>query len=279
MWLHLRAALLSFVLLGAMLGLPALGGYLAGGWPVALVLSVGVALSGGLATRYADRYLLRRADARRLRAWEAPDLFTLNELLAARAGLPAPRLYLVSSDQPNALTVGHSPETASVVVTLGLLRRLDLRELTGVLAHELAHIKHRDILLGSVAGSVTALMFALARLALWPLLLLLPILLAFAPAVLLAGAFVLVAPVLTVVLQAALARQREFAADAEAARLTGDPLGLAAALDRLRPRRHPLWLLLFGPRVLEPTPGLLDSHPPTPARIERLLRLHDLRHS
>jgi heat shock protein HtpX len=193
------------------------------------------------------------------------------DALSQRAGVPAPRLWLVPSGRANAFAMGRGPETASIAVTEGLLEDLGTREVAGVLAHELAHIKNRDILLSSFAATVTSLLFSAGRTLGFLALLALPLLLAWAPHVLLAVALLAVAPVIAVLLQAALSRQRELAADAEAAALTGDPLGLASALSRLElSERSLLWLLFGRPR---PADSPLASHPRTEERVERLLRM------
>jgi heat shock protein HtpX len=261
-------------LFAALLTFPALAGYVAGGVVLALVLTAVIVALGFGATRYADVYVLRSLRARRLAPWEAPEIFELTEEIARRAELPVPRLFVVPHEQPNAFTVGATPERASIALTMGLLRRLDLRELAGVLAHETAHIKHRDIVLASIASVVTTLVTSLGSLLFWAALLALPLLIVYAPHVLLAVGILGVAPALMLLLQAALSRQRELAADAEASRWTGDPLGLAAALVRLQPRPHPLLRLLFGWRRVEETPHPLHSHPPTRERVDHLLNYY-----
>lgn len=256
----------------AILGLMAGAGALVGGWLGALVALALALFASSAATRYADRIVLRAARARLLRPWEAPHLHALLSELAARSGIPTPRLWLVPSRRANAFAVGRDPATANVAVTVGLVEALDARGLAGVLAHEVAHIRYRDILLSSLAATVTAILASAGRWMLTITVLALPLFLLWAPKVLLATALLVMAPVAAVLLQAALSRQREFAADEEAARLTGDPLGLAAALDDIDATQRPLWWVLFGLRPAEDDHPL-RSHPATPQRVERLLSM------
>jgi heat shock protein HtpX len=270
---RLSALANTVLLLLALVSLPALAGYLLGGLGGALVAVGAAAISSFGATRYADRYILRAVGAQPLGPWDLPQLSALVRELSLRAGIPMPRLWLVPTDRANAFTVGRGPDSASIAVTSGLLRRLDHRGLAGVLAHEVAHIRHRDILLSSFAASVTALVASAGRILGLVVLLALPMFWLWAPEALVASALLLLAPIPALLLQAALSRQREYAADAEAARLTGDPMGLAAALATLElSHRHPLWWIFgWDPRSDSP----LQSHPATEDRVVRLEALAD----
>jgi heat shock protein HtpX len=211
--------------------------------------------------------------ARRLSPYDLPELHRIVRHLAARAELPAmPHLYYVPSRMMNAFAVGR-PEDAAIAVTDGLLRGLTLRQITGVLAHEMSHVRNGDLkvmALGDVLTRLTSLMSTLGLIGL-----------AFAlPAMLAAGMQVpwlailllVFAPTIGGLMQLALSRAREYDADLDAAGLTGDPEGLASALLTLE-RRQGLWegLLLPGGRM--PDPSLLRTHPRTQDRVERLMSL------
>ena len=216
--------------LAAMAALAAWAGHLVAGRAGALFALGLAAGSSYLGSRHADRVLLRRVRARLISPAAAPELWAIVQRLANRAGVPMPRLWLVPSDQPNAFTVGRDPEHASIAITSGLLQELDARELAGVLAHEVAHIRNRDILLMSFATTITSMFASMGR-SLWLLILLAaPALLILAPGVFVLATLFGAATIGSLLLQSALSREREFAADATAAWLTGDPAGLATAL-------------------------------------------------
>ncbi len=266
---RLRSTLGTLALLGGLAALAAAGGFLlAGGMGavVALALAVGSSVGGA---RYADRYVLRSVRARPLGRQEAPGLWKEVAGLSRRAEIPLPRLWVFPSARPNAFTVGRDPASASVAVSTGLLQGLSPRGVRGVLAHELAHIRHRDILLQSFAATVTSMLVSARRVLGLLVVLAFPLLLMAAPKALLLWAVFAVAPVAAVLLQAALSRQREFAADAEAARLTGDPVGLADALHRIEASQRSWFALLLG-RVPGGARSPLSSHPATRERVSRL---------
>lgn len=235
---------------------------------------LGTALALLLAPSISPALVLSLYRARRLQRAECPELFEILEWLAHRAGLPMiPSLHYIASPQPNAITVG-TAERGAIAVTGGLLRSLDMRELTGVLAHEISHLRNRDT---TVMGVSDLLSRMVALLSLSGMLL---AILAWAalPEVTLADVLFAVLlfaslPWISNLLQFALSRTREFDADADAAILSGDPEGLASALQHIDAiqRRH--WWLHGLPfrRAIEPS--ALRSHPPTAARIERLLAM------
>ena len=212
--------------------------------------------------------------ARPLERWEAPELERLTETLATRAGLPAPpRLYYLPSAAMNAFTVGGRGDSA-VAVTDGLLRRLTLREVAGVLGHEISHVAHHDIQVMGLADTVSRLTGVMSTLGLLLALLALPLWLLGLASLSFTGIILLLfAPTLSALLQAGLSRTREFNADLGAAELTGDPRGLASALAKLEYPGHPWWRRFFVPQGGESAPSSLRSHPPTEARIQRLLEL------
>jgi heat shock protein HtpX len=228
---------------------------------------------------FSDRLVLRMYGAREVSAAEAPALHAMVEELAAAAGIPKPRVHIIETEHANAFATGRNPSHASVAVTTGLLSLLDLPELRGVLAHELAHVRNRDILVATVAaGLATAVSHASHALAFAGL---------FgrsedsdeSPA---GGlAFALLAPLTASLVQLGISRSREYLADETGARLTGDPLALAGALEKLHgaaealpARTEPAMASLFivnplaglGGRLL----GLFSTHPPAEERIRRL---------
>jgi len=258
------------LLLGAM---ALLAGYL--GWALlgatgltAAVIVVLVFLA--FAPRISPRMMLRLAGASELRPEQAPGLYRLLGTLAQRAGLErVPRLYYMPTRVLNAFAVG-SRDDAAITVTDGLLRRLEGRELAGVLAHELAHVRANDVwvmTLAELAGRITGTLsfFGLALLFIWA-----PLSLFFGSGVPLLPILVMIfAPTLSAMLQLALSRTREYDADIAAAELTGDPRGLASALNTLE-RLQGGWMeRMFLARV----PRWMRSHPQTDERIRRLLAL------
>jgi heat shock protein HtpX len=199
--------------------------------------------------------------------------------LAQRAGLPMPRVYVIPQPSPNAFATGRNPQHSAVAVTEGLMQIVDREELEGVLAHELAHVKHRDILISSVAATIAAAIMMISRFAMFfggsrddrqgqnPLALL---------------ATIILAPVAAMLIQAAISRSREFSADAGAARIVGSPDGLIRALRKLEStsRRVPLdanpaTAHMF---IVKPFSGggwlsLFSTHPPTEQRVQALMQL------
>ncbi len=271
---RLRNALQSVALLAAMALLLAAIGWILGGADGTLwTLLLGLALLL-FAPRLPANWLLPLYRARPLSAQEAPVLYAIVVELARRAGLAAtPTLHYVPSPVPNAFSVG-SDQRAAIAVSDGLLRRLELRELVGVLAHETSHLAHHDTRVMALADLMSRLTALLALLGQLMVLIYLPLLLLYgAPVPWLGLLLLLLAPTLSTVLQLALSRTREFDADLGAAALTGDPAGLAAALAKLdRPTASWLQRLLL-PGRLDPDPSLLRSHPHSEARIRRLLSL------
>jgi heat shock protein HtpX len=272
---RLRSGAASGVFLAGIAVLAAAVGYILFGAIGALGAVILAAASGYGGARYADRYILRAVRARPIGPYEAPGLHSILGQLTHKAGLPMPRLYVFSSSQPNAFTVGRDPRSASIALSTALMQRLDPRSLAGVLAHEVAHIRHRDILLASFAATVTQMLRSMGRAVALFGVLAFPVLLVTAPKLLAVWAALALTPLVALLLQNALARQREFAADAEAARLTGDPMGLAVALRRIEQSQRSLLVRLFGFAPRGGTP--LHSHPATEDRIARLRRMETSR--
>lgn len=230
---------------------------------------------------WSDQLVLRTYRAREVTEREAPQLHRIVRDLAERAGIPMPRVYLIPEQAPNAFATGRSPQHAAVAVTEGLLELMDRDEVAGVLAHELGHIRNRDTLVMTVAATLAGAVSMLASMAHWSLLL--------GggrsseddgphPVAALIG--VLVAPFAAMLVQLAVSRSREFAADESAARLTGNPLALAGALRKLEAwsRRVPMTagspatahLFIVNPFSAGGLAGLFSTHPSTQARVARL---------
>ncbi|MBE01803.1 zinc metalloprotease HtpX [uncultured Marinobacter sp.] len=268
-----RNRIQSILLILFLLGLVALLGELlfgeSGRW-LALAAGLIAVLSAPAA---GGRLTLAAYRARVLPPQQAPDLWALLQRLAERAELPrTPRLYVVPSLTINAFAVGSRNEP-SVAVTEGLLRSLTPREITGVLAHEISHIAHGDLFVMTLADAASRLtsLLSLAGLLLLilalPLMLLMPVDIPWIALILLA-----VAPQLALLAQLGLSRVREFDADLAAARLTGDPEGLASALAKIE-RANLSWRGWLLPGWGNPEPSWLRTHPATSERIRRLLAL------
>lgn len=271
---RLRNALHTLALLACMAGLLSLLGSLLGGpagalWALALT---GMLLA--LSPRIAPALLMRLYGGRPIHPTEAPGLVQAVQELARRAGLPqVPALFLVPSPVLNAFTVG-TPRQAALAITAGLLRGLPSRQIVAVLAHEIAHISNRDLVVMGVADLMSRLTALLSNLGVLLVLLNLPLVMLGQAAVnWTAVLLLLLAPAIGTLLQLTLSRTREYDADAGAVALTHDPDGLIQALVQLE-RQHGGWIeqmLLPGRRL--PDPSLLRTHPPTAERIRRLQEL------
>lgn len=224
--------------------------------------------------------VLRMYRARMLTRDLSPGLVALVERLSRKAGLdPAPRLYYFPSSILNAFSVG-TPRASAIALSDGLIRSLTWREMAGVLAHEITHIKNNDLLLHSLADLMTRItsVFSFMGQALvvfyLPLAVLSDVRIPIAPIV-----FLLLAPTVSVLLQLALSRTREFDADLGAASLTGDPYGLASALKKMDRMEKNIWNIVFFPGRKNPSPSFLRTHPHTDERIRRLVSLAADTHS
>src|SRR3989442_12632641 len=263
------------LLLGALSALVMfLGEMLGGGQGLIFGFFFAVAMNFG-SYWFSDKIVLRMYSAREV----GPDnrLYQVVQRLAARAGLPMPRVYIIPQASPNAFATGRNPGHAAVAATEGILQILDDRELEGVLAHELAHVKHRDILISSVAATLAAAVIMISRFAMFfggsrddregqnPIALL---------------ATLILAPIAAMLIQAAISRSREFDADAGGAAIAGGPLGLASALKKLEAASQVLPLdanpatahmFIIKPLSLSGLMSLFSTHPPTDQRIQALL--------
>lgn len=233
-----------------------------------------VALLMWLAPRLSPAVILRLYGARPLDPVSAPGLSAMAEELARRAGLPrVPKLYYVPSALLNAFAVGQR-EQAAIAVTDGLMRHLTPRELRGVLAHEISHVRNNDMWVMGLSDTVSRLTQMLSWFGQFLILFNLPLLMVSGVAISWTGLLLLVfAPQISALLQLALSRTREFDADLEAARLTGDPEGLAMALQKLEQVQGGWLERVLAPGRGNPEPSLLRTHPPTDERVRRLLEL------
>jgi heat shock protein HtpX len=280
---RLRNSLQSLLLVGVLAALCAyLAWLLAGSFGMWLALGF-VVFGFALMPAASPRMIMGAYRAEPIHPRSAPRLYEVLEVLARRAGLPrVPLLFYLPSRVMNAFTTG-GPDNAAIALSDGLLRRMDMRELAGVVAHELSHVAHEDtrvMAFADLASRVTGLLSLAGQLLLivnLPLLLFADYHIDWLPILVL-----LAAPTLSALVQLALSRSREFEADRSAAELTGDPEGLASALDKMDRVQGGLLerLLLPGARI--PDPSLLRTHPPTAERIRRLLELRGrpaLRHA
>ncbi len=258
--------------------LVAIGGILGGksGMTFALIMAFGMNF---ITYWFSDKIVLRMYGAKPVTEAEAPELYGTVRRLAHRAELPMPRVYIMNEDQPNAFATGRNPQKGVVAVTTGIMRILSREELEGVIAHELAHIKHRDILVGTVAATIAGAISYLAQMAQW--------------AAIFGGrrddedggnpiaaiVMMIVGPIAAMMVQMAISRSREYGADAGGARIAGNPMYLANALKKLHMASqripmdaNPATSHMF---IVNPLSGggllkLFSTHPPMEERIARL---------
>ncbi len=271
------------LLLGALTGLMmAIGNYFGGsnGMMIALIFA---SVSNLIGYWFSDKIVLRMYSAREVTESEAPRLYQIVHNLTLGARMPMPKVYIIPGDSPNAFATGRNPQHAAVAVTEGLMRMMDEREITGVLAHELAHVQNRDILISSIAATLAGAIMMLADMIKWGAIfggfrrdsdeegggggilemILLPIVASFA----------------AMLIQMAISRAREFSADATGARMCGDPLALASALRKLgiASQRLPMdaspqtaHMFIVNPLSMGFITKMFSTHPPLEERIERL---------
>lgn len=272
----------TVILLAALGGLlVVIGGYLGGKNGATIALVIAVVLNFG-SYWFSDRIVLSMYKAQEVTEAEAPELFNLVQQLTSRAGLPMPKVYIIPDDSPNAFATGRNPEHAAVAVTEGILRLLSWEELSGVISHELGHVRNRDILIQSVAATIGTAITYVAYIAQFSALfggrssddegggggsLLGTILM------------VILAPLAAGVIQMAISRSREYIADATGAEICGHPLWLAGALDKLRRGSEAIpmhadqataHMFIVSPLFGGGLAGLFSTHPPIEERIARL---------
>ncbi|MEJ2156088.1 MAG: zinc metalloprotease HtpX [Desulfobacteraceae bacterium] len=259
------------ILVGRLIGGPS-------GMVFAFVLAIGMNF---FSYWFSDKIVLRMYRAQEVTRQQAPELYEMVATLAQRAGLPMPKVYIIPKDTPNAFATGRNPQHAVVAVTQGLLRLMNRNEIMGVLAHEMAHVNNRDILIGSIAATMAGAIMMLASMARW--------------AAIFGGGrgdddegglgglglivMSIIAPIGAMIVQMAISRSREYLADATGAKLAGSSKGLANALEklgayskRLPMDAHPSTAHMF---IVNPLTGrslmnLFSTHPPMEERIARL---------
>src|SRR5262245_23496875 len=269
------------LLLGALTGLlMAFGNAVGGSQGMTMALIFAVVMNVG-AYWFSDKMVLAAYSARQVTEAEAPQLYRIVHNLALGAGIPMPKVYIIPSESPNAFATGRNPNHAAVAATEGLLRMMNEREITGVLAHELGHVKNRDILISTIAATIAGAVGYLAQMAQW--------------GAIFGGfrrdndeggasgiqliALAILTPIMAGIIQMAISRAREYAADETGARMCGDPMALASALRKLGMASQqlpmdasPATAHMF---IVNPLAGVnfakwFSTHPPLEERIARL---------
>jgi heat shock protein HtpX len=276
----LRTTLLLAALTALIVGI----GQMLGGSQGAVMALVFAALMNFGSYWFSDRIVIRMYGGQEIQPGDDTELYAMVRELAQRHGMPMPRLYLIPTDSPNAFATGRNPEHAAVAVTAGIRRLLTARELRAVLAHELAHVTNRDILISSIAATLAGAIMMLARMAQW--------------AMIFGGGrrderdegggalglvvTMIVAPLAAMLIQMAISRSREFQADDTGARLVRDPESLASALRKIAEYsgRIPLdaspqtaHMFIINPLRSSLLQNLFSTHPPLEQRVERLHRV------
>lgn len=271
------------ILLAGLMALFGAVGFLIGG-EAGMLIALAIAAAMNLFAYWnSDRMVLSMYGAREVDARTAPEFHGLVAELAQRAGLPMPRVYVIDNDQPNAFATGRNPENAAVAATTGLLHSLSREEIAGVMAHELAHVKNRDTLIMTITATLAGAIGMLANFAMFfggssdnrnnPL------------GIIGSIAIMILAPIAAMLVQMAISRSREYAADRMGAEIAGDPAGLASALQRIsgaaeripneQAERSPATAHMF---IINPLHGrgmdnLFSTHPSTENRVAALMQL------
>lgn len=250
-----------------------------------LIIALGLALvMNGVSYWYSDKIVIKMTGSQPLGREQNPNLYDLVEGLAYKAGIPTPKIYITPSPQPNAFATGRNPEHGVVAVTQGLMQLLSTEELKGVIAHELAHIKNRDILVGTVAAVMAGVITTLANMAQWALL--------FGGlsgsdddeggSGLAALPLIILGPIAALLVQMAISRSREYLADSTGADISGSSEGLAQALLKLEQgsRRIPMQvnpaashMFIVNPLSGRSLMSLFSTHPPIAERVNRLRQM------
>jgi heat shock protein HtpX len=234
---------------------------------------------------FSDTMVLKMYRAKQVDAVSAPQFYRMMEELAAKAQLPMPRVYLIEEDAPNAFATGRNPQHAAVAATTGIVRALSERELRGVMAHELAHVKHRDILISTISATMAGAISALANFAM-----------IFGGRdsegrsnIVASLAMMILAPLAASLIQMAISRAREFEADRGGAEISGDPEALASALKKIEAyskgtpfpaaEAHPATaqMMIMNPLSGSGLAGLFSTHPRTEERVQRLMAMAQAR--
>jgi len=274
---YLRTAILLAGLTALFMGV----GYLLGGPNGAMIAFLIAAATNFFAYWNSDRMVLRAYGAHEVDRNSAPELVELVAELASRAGLPMPRVFVMDNQQPNAFATGRNPQNAAVAVTTGLMQSLSREELAGVIAHELAHIKHRDTLLMTMTATIAGAISMLAQFGMF-----------FGrhrgnsgPGAITSIALMIVAPLAAMLVQMAISRTREYAADNLGGRIAGKPMWLASALHKIEDAAHQIpnmeaernpasaHLFIINPLSGHGVDSLFATHPSTQNRIAALQQL------
>jgi heat shock protein HtpX len=276
-WLKTSILMAGIVALFGAVG-AALGG--AGGMLIALLLAGAM---NAYAYWFSDTAVLKMYDARQVDANSAPEFYNIVRELSQNAGLPMPKVYIIDEAQPNAFATGRDPEHAAVAATSGIINLLSERELRGVMAHELTHVKHRDTLISTISATVAGAISSIAQFGMF-----------FSggnrdegrgvnPAV--ALLIMLLAPIAAMLIQMAISRSREFEADRGGAEICGDPEALAAALKKIHNYAHQIpmspaeqhpetaQMMIINPLSANGIKGLFSTHPQTEERVARLMAM------
>lgn len=269
----------TFLLMTALMALALLIGNALGGESGMITAFVIAGLMNFGSYWFSDKIVLAMYGAKPVSESDAPELYNIVRRLAASAQLPMPKVYVIPADQPNAFATGRDPSHAAVAVTSGILRLLNEEEIEGVLAHELAHVKHRDVLIGTIAATMAGAIMMLSRFALFfgggrdregggnPIAAIVAIVLA---------------PIAAILIQMAISRGREYGADEGGARFCGNPHALASALRKLQRGAQAVpmdanpataHMFIVNPFSAGGLAGLFSTHPPIEERIARLERM------
>ena len=270
----------SILMAGIVALFGAVGAMLGGSSGMLIALAFAGAMNA-YAYWFSDKMVLKMYNAQEVDAQSAPGFYAMVRELAQNAQLPMPKVYIIDEAQPNAFATGRDPEHAAVAATTGIMRMLSERELRGVMAHELAHVKHRDTLISTISASVAGAISSLAQFGMFfsggdrernvhPAMALLVLILA---------------PIAAMLIQFAISRSREFQADRGGAEISGDPAALAAALRKIHDyahriplataERHPetAQMMIINPLSANGIKGLFSTHPVTEERITRLMAM------
>lgn len=259
----------------------ALGAFIGGRSGMMVALAIALAMNF-FSYWFSDKLVLKMYRAQEVDETSAPGFYRMIRELAAKAGLPMPRVYLIDEDAPNAFATGRNPDNAAVAATTGILRALSERELRGVMAHELAHVKHRDILISTISATMAGAISMLANFAMFfggrdsegrPVNPIVGLLVA------------MLAPLAAGLIQMSISRAREFEADRGGAVISGDPEALASALQKIHhyargirlhgTERHPetAQMMIINPLSRGGLRGLFSTHPSTEERVARLMAM------
>ena len=269
----------TFLLMTGLLALMMFIGQLIGGAQGMFTFFMFGLITNFISYWFSDKIVLMFSGAKKTQENDIPQVYRIIKELTQKANLPMPKIYIMETAVPNAFATGRNPKNAAVAVTTGILQLLEEHELRGVLAHELAHVQNRDILISTVASSIAGAIMMMSRMALWfgprnrdddhsssnPIVLII---------------IAILAPIAAMIIQMAISRSREFGADTGGAKITGDPLSLASALKKLQtgisamkptePNPATAHLYIVSPFTGKSLVTLFSTHPPMEERVKRL---------